>query len=56
MAVIVRQGVSCLIAGLLLTAECCITEVPESEKDPSATTGGMNCQARDDSLTVQTTP
>jgi hypothetical protein len=26
------------------------------EKDPSAITGGINCQARDDSLTVQTTP
>jgi hypothetical protein len=56
MVVIVRQGVSCLIAGLLLTAECRISEVPESEKDPSATTSGMNCQARDNSLTVQTTP
>jgi hypothetical protein len=36
--VIARQGVFCHIAGLLLTAEYCITVVPESEKNPSATT------------------
>lgn len=56
MVVDVRQSVSCLITGLLLTAECRITAVPERKKDPSTTTGGINYEARDNSLTVQTTP
>ena len=32
MVVIGREGVSCLIVGLLLTTECCITVVPERKK------------------------
>jgi len=38
--VIVGQGLSCLIAGLLLTTECCVTEAPEKEKAPMGPPGG----------------
>jgi hypothetical protein len=60
MVIVTRHGVSCFVAGVLPTAECCVAEVPEQEKYSVAMGGGFGCgmngQARDNSLTVQTTP